>query len=174
MNDLGIGSFGPEKEGWFDGPALLQAFRRKARSQGADYIADRVVGIDRPSPAQVTAVSLAQAGRVGAGIVVNATGVWSAAVARMAGLNLPVEPRKRCVFVIDSPHRAPDGPLLFDTSGLYMRPEGNLYICGITPPAENAADDFGMQVDDHLFQQLIWPALAHRIPGFEQLRMLRA
>ena len=92
----------------------------------------------------------------------------------MAGLELPVEPRKRCVFVIDSPHKVPDGPFLFDTSGILIRPEGHLYICGVAPPIENAADDFGIGVDYALFDELIWPALAHRIPGFERLKLLRA
>ncbi len=174
VDDLGIGSYGPEKEGWFDGPALLQAFKRKARAQGAEYIADTVTGIEMAGPARVDAVVLANGGRVAAGAVVNAAGPWSGRIARMAGLDLPVEPRKRCVFVIDSPHRAPDGPLIFDTSGLFMRPEGHLYICGVTPPTESGADDFGLDVDYALFDELVWPALAHRIPGFEQLKMLRA
>ena len=175
---LGVGAFGPEKEGWFDGPALLGAFRRRARAQGADYVADTVAAVEMAGPSsnpgRVAAVSLAGGGRLAAGAVVNAAGPWSGEVARMAGVPLPVVPRKRCVFVIDSPHQAPDGPFIFDTSGILMRPEGRLYICGVTPPTENDAADFGLDVDYGLFDDLIWPALAHRIPGFEQLRLLRA
>ncbi len=173
LEGVGIGSYGPEKEGWFDGPALLQAFRRKARAQGVTYIADVVDGLEREGN-RLTAVITAASGRIGAGTVVNAAGAWSGGIARLAGVDLPVEPRRRSVFVIDSPHKQPDAPFLFDTSGLFIRPEGHLYICGITPPHENAADDFGIEVDHELFDTLIWPALAHRIPGFEQLRLLRA
>jgi FAD-dependent oxidoreductase domain-containing protein 1 len=167
---LGIASYGPEKEGWFDGPALLQAFRRKARAHGVTYIADSVVGIDMDAGT----VQLAGGERLSAGHVVCAAGAWSGGIARMAGLDVPVVPRKRCVFVFDSPLKIPDGPFIFDTDGLFLRPEGHLYLCGITPPTENADDDFSLDVDYQQFDEIIWPALAHRVPGFEQLRLLRA
>ena len=170
---VGIGSYGPTSEGWFDGPALHQAFRRKARSLGVAYIMDTLTGFDRTGPT-LTAARLASGARIGAGTFVNAAGAWSGQVAGMAGVEVPVEPRKRCVFVIDSPARLAHIPFIFDTTGIFVRPEGHLYICGITPPTENAPDDFGMDVDHALFDDLVWPALAHRIPGFEQLRMLRA
>ena len=173
VDDLGIGSYGPEKEGWFDGPALLQAFKRKARAQGVDYIAGTVAGFD-VAGGQITAVRLDSGDRLAAGTVVNAAGAWSGRIARMAGLDVPVEPRRRCVFVLDSPEKIPHAPFLFDTSGIFLRPEGHLYICGVTPPVENEADDFRLDVDYALFDDIIWPALAHRIPGFEQLKMLRA
>ncbi len=173
-DDLAIASYGPEKEGWFDGPALLQALRKKARAQGVHYIADTVTGLEMASPAKVEAVHLQGGARLAAGTVVNAAGAWSGGIARMAGLELPVEPRKRCVFVFDSPEKIPHSPFIFDTSGLFFRPEGHLYLCGTTPPADNAPDDFGLDVDYALFDEIVWPALAHRIPGFERLKMLRA
>ena len=174
VDDLGVGSYGPEKEGWFDGPSLLQAFKRKARSQGVEYIADTVAAIERSGPRTIGAVLLASGDRAACGAVVNAAGAWSGQVARMAGLDIPVVPRKRCVFVFDSPEKIPDAPFLMDTSGIFMRPEGHLYICGTAPPTENADDDFGLAIDHALFDDIIWPALAHRVPGFERLRLLRA
>ena len=174
VDDLGIGSYGSEKEGWFDGPALLQAFKRKARAQGVDYIAGSVVGLDMASPGRIGAVRLEGGGRLASGTVVNAAGPWSGGIGRIAGLDVPVVPRKRCVFVFDSPERIPHGPFIFDTSGFIFRPEGHLYIFGMTPKAESAEDDFSLDVDYAQFDEMIWPALAHRIPGFEQLRMLRA
>ena len=173
-DDLGIVSYGPEKEGWFDGPALLQAFKRKARAQGVDYVAGTVTGLEMAGAGRVGAVLLADGGRIACGEVVNAAGPWSGAVGRMAGLDVPVVPLKRCVFVFDSPERIPHAPFIFDTSGFIFRPEGHLYICGTTPRTENAPDDFGLEVDHALFDDAIWPALAHRVPGFERLRLLRA
>jgi len=174
VDDLGIGSYGPEKEGWFDGPALLQAFKRKARAQGVEYVAGTVVGLEMAGAGEIGAVLLADGSRLAGGTVVNAAGPWSGEIGRMAGLDVPVEPRRRCVFVIDSPEKIPNGPFIFDTSGIFLRPEGHLYICGTTPPTENAGDDFSLDVDYALFDDIIWPALAHRIPGFEQLKLLRA
>ncbi len=174
VDDLGIGSYGPEKEGWFDGPALLQAFKRRARVQGVDYVAGAVTGLEMAGAGRVGAVLLADGGRLACGTVVNAAGPWSGEIGRMAGLNVPVVPVKRCVFVFDSPEKISHGPFLMDTSGIFMRPEGHLYICGTTPPNENAPDDFSLDVDHGLFEDVIWPALAHRVPGFERLRLLRA
>jgi FAD-dependent oxidoreductase domain-containing protein 1 len=173
-DDLAIASYGPEKEGWFDGPALLAAFRKKARAQGVHYIADSVAGLEMASPAKVAAVLLQSGPRLAAGTVVNAAGAWSSGIARMAGLDVPVEPRKRCVFVFDSPEKIPHSPFVLDPGGVLFRPEGHLYICGTTPKTENAPDDFGLDVDYALFDDIIWPALAHRVPGFERLKMLRA
>jgi FAD-dependent oxidoreductase domain-containing protein 1 len=173
-DDLGVGSYGTEKEGWFDGPGLLQAFKRKARSQGVQYIPATVVGLEMDSPSKVAAVLLDTGDRLAAGTVVNAAGAWSGQIARMAGADLPIVPRKRCVFVLDSPEKIPDAPFIFDPGGCFLRPEGQRYICGVTPVQENAPDDFGLEVDYGLFEDIIWPALAHRIPGFERLKMLGA
>lgn len=172
--DLALGSFGGGCEGWFDGPGLMQAFRRKARSQGVEYIAATVTGLAMASPGRVGEVLLDDGSRLSAGTVVNAGGPWSAGIARMAGVDLPVVPSKRCVFVFESPARIENCPFVFDTSGFWLRPEGQLFLCGIPPVRENDPNDFGLDVDYDLFDELIWPALAHRVPGFEQLRMLRA
>ena len=173
-SDLAIGSRGLSGEGWFDGPGLLQAFRRKARAQGVEYVAATVTGLSMASPRKVGEVVLDNGERLAAGTVVNAAGPWSAEIARMAGVTLPVVPSKRCVFVFETPARIENCPFIFDTSGVWLRPEGNLYLCGIPPQVENDPADFSLDVDYDLFEEHIWPALAHRIPGFEQLRMLRA
>ncbi|TPN02118.1 FAD-binding oxidoreductase [Mesorhizobium sp. B2-1-3A] len=172
--DLALGSFGVGSEGWFDGPGLMQAFRRKARAQKVDYIAATVTGLAMASSHRVGEVVLDNGERLVAGTVINAAGPWSAGIARMASVEVPVVPSKRCVFVFETPARIENCPFVFDTSGFWLRPEGQLFLCGIPPLHENDPDDFGLDVDYELFDDLIWPALAHRVPGFEQLRMLRA
>ena len=172
--DLALGSLGLSREGWFDGPALHQAFRRKARSLGVEYLPASVVGLGMDRDRRVNAVRLDGGESLKAGTVVNAAGAWSGEVARMAGITVPVFPRKRCVFVFDSPQRIDRCPFVFDTSGFWMRAEGHLYLCGMPPSLENHDEDFGMEVSYDMFEEVIWPALAHRVPGFEQLKMLRA
>jgi glycine/D-amino acid oxidase-like deaminating enzyme len=168
-DDIAVASLGTKNEGWFDGPGLHQAFRRRARSQGADYVDATVTGFEMTS----SGISALKAGdaRISCGMVVNAAGAWSGRVAALAGVALPVVPRKRCVFVIESPAKVPF--FLHDTSGFWIRPEGRLYLCSTTPELENSPDDYSLDVDYPLFNDVIWPALAHRIPAFEQLRMLR-
>jgi glycine/D-amino acid oxidase-like deaminating enzyme len=65
--------------------------------------------------------------------------------------------------------------MLFDTSGTWIRPEGEGFICGIAPDPENdpdAYDDF--EPDYDLFDEKIWMNLAKRVPGLESLRMTAA
>lgn len=171
--DIELASYGRSKEGWFDGPGLLQAFKRKARSNGVEYIAASVVGLHKAGADRLGTVDLDNGDRLSAGTVVLSAGSWSGQVARMAGLHLPVVPRKRSVFVFESPQKMQNGPFHFDASGLWFRPEGHLYLCGREPRVENADDDFGIEVDYDQFEEDIWPLLAHRVPGFEQLKLLR-
>src|SRR6185437_5056441 len=88
---------------------------------------------------------------------------------------LPIEPRKRTVFMIRAPLDNAGKPLVFDSSGAWIRPEGEGFICGIGLP-ENAdphpGDDFNPDME--LLEEQVWPALAHRIPALEQLRLQRA
>ena len=134
VDDLAGGAYGESGEGWFDAYALLQAFRRKARAHGADMVNGTVTGLGRAGD-RVTAVVLQDGTQISAGAVVNAAGPFAADIAQMAGLDLPVRPRKRFVFGFDCRTPLAGVPLLVDPSGVYVRPEGSQYICGTSPPA---------------------------------------
>ncbi len=172
VGDLLAGSFGPRDEGWFDNMGLLGGFRGAARAQGARFVRDRAVGLEVLS-GRIVAVALEKAGRVECAAAVNAAGTRAADVMRMAGLDLPVEPRKRTVFVIDAPNaKAPDAPLLVD-AGLYLRPEQNHWITATVPQDDGpcAVDDF--DPDLHLFEDVIWEQLYARAPGFDAVKVIR-
>ena len=173
VDDLAAGSLGVGGEGWFDPYALLQAFRRKARSLGVEYVADEVVGMARSGPV-VSSVRLQDAGMVACGTVVNAAGPRAAEVAAMAALDLPVRPRKRLVFAILCASEIRDCPLVIDPTGLYFRPEGAGFITGISPPPEEDPDCLDYDVEYDLFEERIWPILAARVPAFEAIRQTRA
>lgn len=167
------GSLGLADEGWFDAYALLQAFRRKARSLGVEELAGEVVEIERDGDL-ATGVRLADGRRIEADWVVNAAGPRAGGVAAMAGLELPVSPRKRMVFHFDCRTRV-ESPLTVDTSGVYFRPEGPNYIAGSSPRAEQPdPDTLDLEVDRSWFETVIWPAIAHRVPAFEAIRLLDA
>jgi glycine/D-amino acid oxidase-like deaminating enzyme len=104
--------------------------------------------------------------------VVNAAGAWSRRVAQMVGIDLPVYARRRSIFNVTSPARLERCPLLIDPSGVYFRPEGNSFLCGTSPAADHDPDDLPLDEVDHaLFDDVIWPTLAHRVPQFEALRV---
>lgn len=170
---VGLGSLGLSGEGWFDAHALLQLLRGGARNAGAHYVAGDVTGIDRAGHG-IAAVRLADGGRIGCGALVNAAGPQAGHIAALAGVDLPVEPRKRSVFVFDCREPVAGMPLMVDVSGVWCRPEGPRFITGISPPAERdgAAED--LDVDHPLFEEIIWPALATRVPAFEAIRVAGA
>ncbi|WP_250515001.1 FAD-binding oxidoreductase [Caballeronia sp. INDeC2] len=172
-DDLAAGTFGESGEGWFDGYGLVRALRRKAQSLGARYVTTEVVGIEREGR-RATAVRAANGETYACDVVVNAAGAWSRAIAAMLGIDIPVYARRRSIFNVSSPAKLERAPLLIDPTGVYFRPEGRTYICGTSPAADNDPDDLPLDEVDHaLFDDVIWPTLAHRVPGFEALRVER-
>jgi len=174
VDDIGVGTFGARHEGWFDAWSLLQLVRRAARRWGVCYVQAAVTGFDT-SDAKVTGVRLSDGQRIGCDVCVLAAGAWSGRLVAPLGIALPVVPKKRTVFSFKTPYRRPNFPMLFDTSGLWVRPEGEGYIGGIQPDAAHDADadgDFEPQHD--LLEETYWPLLATRIPAMEQLRLQRA
>ena len=163
-----LASHGTANEGWFDGPALMQAFRRKARERWVQYVADEVVEL---AP---NAVTLRSGGRLEARTIVLAAGPWSGEVAATAGIALPVEPRRRSVFVFDV--REPPGPtpLVIDPSGIWFRPEGRFYIGGTTPAAGNDPPGAPLEVQHQEWDDMVWPTLAARVPAFEAAKVVNS
>ena len=171
VSGLAGGSLGLAEEGWFDAYALMQAFRRKARHLGVRYLEGEVVAMECAG-GRVMAVQLASGEKLAAAEIVNAAGPAARKVAEMAAIDLPVYPRKRSVFVFDSPAELPDCPLIVDPSGVYVRPEGAGFICGSSPgPGQPDPDCEDFDVDWQAFEDLVWPVLARRVPAFEALKL---
>jgi FAD-dependent oxidoreductase domain-containing protein 1 len=171
--DLAGGSFGPRNEGWLDPYSLLQAFRRKARSLGVTYIQDEAAGLNI-SKDRVTSVVLRSGEAIECGAVVNCGGVNAWRVAGWIGLDLPVRPRKRLVYVFDCREELTGVPLTIDPTGVWVRPEGANFICGVSPDEGNDPDSTDFELDYSLFEEMIWPTLAHRVPAFEAVKLIRA
>jgi len=171
VSDLAGGSLGMRGEGWIDPHSLLQAFKRKARSHGVSFLKDEVVGISWTEDRAGT-VRLAGGGRIPAGLVVNAAGPRASDLALLAGIpDLPVRPRKRFVYRVQASQDLPKCPLVIDPSGVYFRPEGNGFLCGVSPPVDRDPDTLDLEMDYHLFHEKVWPALARRVPAFDSLRL---
>lgn len=183
-SDLTCGTYGVSGEGWFDGWALLQAFRRKARSLGVEYRQGEVARYLTES-GRVTGVELTDGSHIACGAAVNASGTHGARLAATAGVTIPVTSMKRYVFSFTCKGPVDNCPLLIDTTGVYCRPEGKrgsegqMFICGASPSGtedrEWIESDPGVEdVDWSFFEETVWPALAHRIPAFEEIRPGRA
>jgi glycine/D-amino acid oxidase-like deaminating enzyme len=179
-DDLTLGSLGlstaTSGEGWFDGYAAMQAFRMAGVAVGVRYLEEEAVDFTvekDDGPPRVTAVQTARGTSFAGDAVVIAAGAWSARVADTLGLSLPVHARKRDVFAIEADVDMRDAPLVIDPTGVWFRPElqRGQFLCG-APPRGVDADDVPLdQVDRGLFDEVIWPALAARVPAFDALRV---
>ena len=172
LDDILAGNHNLQNEGYFDGGTMFDWFRRMARRNGVEYIDDEVMAIARNGN-RVTGVSLRSGTEVTCGQLVNASGTRGAITARMAGLDIPIEPRKRYTYIFDAAHPLDrDLPLTIDPSGVHFRTDGRYYMAGC-PPNEDAAvspDDF---VADHsLWENKVWSAVATRVPQFERIKLI--
>lgn len=168
LEGVALGSLGLSGEGWFDGYAVLQAFRAAGQVRGVRWVQAEVSALEG-STGHLHAARLDDGTRVAFDVAVNAAGPWAARVAAMADIELPVRARRRSVFVFRSPEPAPGCPLVIDPQGLWFRKEGEGFIGGV-PPADDA-DDLPLEPELGLWESSIWPALAARVPGFEAARL---
>jgi glycine/D-amino acid oxidase-like deaminating enzyme len=105
-------------------------------------------------------------------VAINAAGPWSARVAAWLGIELPVRARKRMVYVLDCREKLPGCPLLIDSTGVWLRPEGAVFLTGRSPGAgEDDPDEPPLEVDETMFSDIIWPILAARAPAMEAVRV---
>ena len=165
------GTFGPE-DGHFDAHAVLMGYKSKSRDLGALYLHDEVVAIETIR-GQVAGVRLKSGTGLSARYVVNCAGAWAANIARSAGIDLPVKPVKRQVFVLDTKFKpAHPLPLTVLPTGLYFRSEtGGVILLGKSMDEDPVGFDFTW--DDKRFLECLWPELAAFVPTFETLKLVR-
>ena len=172
--DLAGGSLGTAGEGWFDATALMQAFQQSARASGVTYVTGEVTGI-LSFGGRVDAVMLSDGRLIECGTLVNAAGPRAGALATFAGVDLPVVPRRRNVYSFSCRTEIPNAPLVIDPTGVYFRPDEPNFIGGFSPrDGEEDPDTLDLTVDLPAWEERVWPAIAHRVPAFEAVKMRRA
>ena len=172
MDGIVCGSHNLVDEGYFDAGTMFDWWRKKARQNGVEYLANEVVDINY-AHGSVESVQLKSGEIIGCGTIINAAGPRATEVAKMAGIHLPVEPRKRFTFVFDAAEPLEmDLPLTIDPSGVHVRSEGGAYMAGCPPEMDVPVgyDDFAM--DQDVWEEKVWPALANRIPAFERIKVV--
>jgi glycine/D-amino acid oxidase-like deaminating enzyme len=174
LDDILAGNHNLVDEGYFDGGTMFDWFKRKAKRGGVEFINDEVVAMTKSQDGKtIDAVVLKSGNQVACGTVVNASGPRAIATAQMAGISLPVEPRKRYTFIFDAAEPLDrDLPLTVDPSGVHLRSDGKYYMAGC-PPDEDPAVAFDDFIFDHsLWENKVWPAIATRIPQFERIKVI--
>ncbi|XP_066970079.1 FAD-dependent oxidoreductase domain-containing protein 1-like [Macrobrachium rosenbergii] len=197
---IAAGVIGLENEGWFDPWSFLCCLRRKAVSLGTEFVTGKVTGLDCEVLDDIVTegignLSLKNIRRaevtlpdgekrdISCAIVILAAGAWSGEIGNLVGIGqgsgvmgipIPIEPRKRYVYCI----HAPDGPgldcpLVINPDHSYFRREGlgGLYLCGQSPTEAEEPPIDDLEVDENYFQNRVWPAIAQRVPAFENAKL---
>ena len=173
ISDLAGGSFGLAGEGGLNADFLRNAFRQKAISLGVRFQTGEPVDITKNKD-RVNAVTLSNGQSICLDVLINAAGTDSARIARMAGVNLPMEARKQQTFSFSCRATIESCPIVTDPTGVYFRQAGKLFYAGYTPPGEKDPNGVGTEIDYDLFEEHIWPILSHRIPAFRKITMEKA
>lgn len=172
LDGIICGSHNRIDEGYFDSGTMFDWLRRKARRNGVEYLTNEVVAIGRDGDT-VRNVTLKSGNTISCGTLVNASGPRAAATASMAGLDIPVEPRRRYTFMFDAQEPLDrDLPLTINPNGVHVRTDGAYYMAGCPPDHDLAVgyDDFAM--DHSIWEGKVWPTLANRIPAFDRIKVI--
>lgn len=174
VDDLVLGSINTKDEGYWDGGAVFDWWRRQARERGVEYVQNEVVAINKNAAGtRVESVVLASGEVIACAQLVNASGPRASMTAKMAGIDIPVEPRKRFSWVFAAAHPLDrDLPLTIDPSGVHFRENGGgTYLAGGHSEVDPAADPDDFNMDLALWQDHIWPIIATRVPQFEAIKV---
>jgi FAD-dependent oxidoreductase domain-containing protein 1 len=167
------GCFGLSGEGWLDPYSLMTLLRKSAISMGAKIIPHEVKVIGE----KAKSITLSNGETLNCTRLVNAAGTAAGHVAGLAGIPLPVGPRKRYVYLLDCPEATEalhSAPLTVEPTGVYFRPEGRNFLCGRCPVEHEEPTDMNWDVDYGFFEERIWPVLAERVPQFETIKVINA
>ena len=151
---------------------VVQAYAAQARARGVRIVEGTPVTGIVVERGRVAGV-LTPAGTIATRLVVNAAGPWAPLVGRMAGLELPVDPRRRHIFVTD----AFDGirhplPLVTDTgSGFYCRSEQGAIL--MSPGDIGEVTEYEARVDWSVLELAVEKAV-RRIPALEGAQVRHA
>jgi len=164
-DDILGGSF-CSTDGFVDPHSVMTGFILRAIDGGARLLRNaEVMGIERDA-AGVSGVRTA-ADRIATRIVVNAAGAWAGLVARLAGVELPVEPLRRMLVPTEPFDKiARSAPMTVDMrTGFHFRPEGLGLLMAWNDPDETP----GFQTDfDPAFVEKILTRGVDRVPCLEE------
>jgi glycine/D-amino acid oxidase-like deaminating enzyme len=168
--DIEVAVHSPD-DAWIDPQAAMMGFKRKARSLGAEYVADAVVGWEMQH-GSARRIVLSSGAAIEAQMHVLAAGAWSGEVAAMIGMKLPIGPMSREAYFFTCPAVLEPLPFVKCESDVAFRPEGKGYTGGIAD--WRVADGWNWELSPDYFESVVWPGLARRVPAFETLRLERA
>ena len=176
VDDIVAGSHNLIDEGYFDGGTLFDWWRRSGKEKGVEFLGNEVVAMtSNANGTRIESVTLKSGEIIACGTVINASGPRAVLTSRMAGIEIPVEPRKRYTFIFDAEQPLDrDLPLTIDPSGVHMRTDGQYYLAGCPPDDDPAVDYDDYEQDHSIWMEKVWPIVATRIPQFEAIKLMNS
>jgi sarcosine oxidase subunit beta len=167
-NDILGGSF-CASDGFVDPYSVMKGFMAAACERGATLRRGLEVSGIQMDARGIAGVSTSN-GDVATRIVVNAAGPWAAQVARMAGIDLPIEPLRRMLVPTEPFGGLPERlPMVIDMStGFHFRPEGLGLLMAWNDPEETPG--FKTAFDPAFIEKILTRAVS-RVPCFEELQV---
>jgi sarcosine oxidase, subunit beta len=107
-------------------------------------------------------------GKISTRTIVNCAGAWAAPVAKLVGVDLPVEPLRRMLVPTEPFDQFPStAPMIIDMStGFHFRPEGRGFLLAWNDPEETPG--YKIDFDDGFIEKILMRASA-RVPVFENV-----
>ena len=175
VEDIKLGSINLVNEGYWDSITVFEWMKNKAQENGVEYVENKVTGLTRnKSGDRICSIKLASGETIIGDKFVNATGPRAAATSKMAGIKIPIEPRKRYSWIFKAKNPLDrDLPLTIDPSGFHVRENGGgTYQAGGHGTYDPAVEFNDFTMDDELWENTVWPILFNRIPQFESLKLI--
>jgi sarcosine oxidase, subunit beta len=165
-DDIVGGSF-CTTDGFVDPYSAMNGLMQNACEHGAKLIKDAEVTAIERDQLGISAV-VSTKGTISTRAVVNAAGPWAAAIARMVGVDLPVEPLRRMLVPTEPFDQFPrTAPMIIDMSnGFHFRPENLGFLLAWNDPEETPG--YKTHFEPSFIEKILTRA-ADRVPVFENL-----
>jgi glycine/D-amino acid oxidase-like deaminating enzyme len=158
------------RDGSVDPGAVLRGYRNKAFELGARFVQDEVTEPTSRN-GRITGVRLRSGPDLQASTVFVAAGAWTQDLVRPLGVDLPVIPVMRTVYVVSTTVETGGMPSLFLPSGVYALPESDrTWVMAWSRPDDPVGFDF-TPAGRRRFTDLIWPELYRQLPVFDSLEV---
>ncbi len=170
QDDVLGAAFSP-KDGYASPADFLAGYESQARKRGVRIETGFEVTEVMVQDGRVRGVRSADA-EIRSGIVINACGAWAGELGRRAGVDVPVLPYRRQVFVTQPFPKMPNNiPLTIDyATGLYLHSESGGFLLGWSDPEEPSS--FSRVTDERCLEKIIDLA-TRRVPLLEEAEILR-
>ena len=179
-----IGAAFCARDGICDPNGVTMGFAQAARRAGVTILRDTTVAGVRTDGGRVAAVETSR-GPIATPVVVNAAGPWAASIGAMAGVDIPITPLRRHIFIAQPPaagweRGGPEGTaagpsdrlMVIDVaSTFYFHREGAGLLFGMGDPDERPGFDTTVNWD---VLEKISPVASRRLPALVDLPIARA